>query len=590
MRSVVVFLIGCLMLVASAVHGQNPFSKYPSPPAIYWLNQEYVLHPNTFKDKILVTYIWDLNDPVAVSYAQQLEAFVLTNQQIQLISIIKKDSTKAISVGDLKNFANEYGINHTVGITNTLEPFAADNAVLPMLVIHRNTEYYSQFNLSEFGRMEEVMLELKKLLKEGSTPPFAYWQIKPEAEWSNYADPLLESPSETVVDDDHSFIYVAENTKNRIAIYTQGGDLVDFVGGGKSGDVNASFRASRFGRVAGMAFDSRTDQVFFVDQTNNKVKAIETSSKIVYDFQTAAVGSYLRHPLDVEVQDTMLLVLDAASKSIHQYSIARFAHRGEIVLSGAFRSASEYPIKMVIKNNALLVLTNLGRIVSVENQVVSVLFDPPSASERPTALVVYKKKLYGFIAGKGLVRFENTGFEVVSDGGKRKFGAMMGLATGFGKILISDTGNNRMYLASAKGRKKEIVVKYDIEHVMMGDAMIFGEPVFYDVEIYGSGKNIIHLKLDLGVYKIYQEGRNEVLADERTGIVMDEAGVSNQGVDIIITEANDAYAQMELYLTVYDPADPNIIYYKRTILNFEYEVIPGEATEHEYEYTPKIRY
>jgi hypothetical protein len=94
----------------------------------------------------------------------------------------------------------------------------------------------------------------------------------------------------------------------------------------------------------------------------------------------------------------------------------------------------------------------------------------------------------------------------------------------------------------------------------------------------------------MGVYKIYQEGRNEVLADERTGIVMDEAGVSNQGVDIIITEANDAYAQMELYLTVYDPADPNIIYYKRTILNFEYEVIPGEATEHEYEYTPKIRY
>ena len=38
-----------------------------------------------------------------------------------------------------------------------------------------------------------------------------------------------------------------------------------------------------------------------------------------------------------------------------------------------------------------------------------------------------------------------------------------------------------------------------------------------------------------------------------------------------------------------DPAVPEVIYFKRAVLNIEYEVIPGEETSHSMFYRPNIK-
>lgn len=563
------------------------YTKYPA--STYWLNMEYKIQPTTFKDKILVTFLWDPTHPIAAQYVARLEEYVVFHQQIQLVSILQGDSTNAISLSDLKVLANEYSLNHAVGIAGDLSGMLQTGEGLPKLIIYNRGEYHTSREIKSPAHFDDMMNELSRLEADKSKPALGYWQIKPEVPWSYYADPLIESPSAITVDYDHSYIYVAENPNYRIGVYTQGGDFVDYIGGGQRGDAFGNYRESRLGYISGMAFDNKTDQVFCVDLAAQKVKAIDVIGRKVYDFQTARKGGYLELPVDLVVVDTCVAVLDDALKSIRLFHTERFHLSRTVPIANAEIKQGESLVGIHFYDSHYYVVTTFGRVLIVDDTSTKEYYAPQSPKERVLRVQSFKRDLYA-LTDEGLVRLSGKKPKLISNGGKRPFKKAKGLATGFGKLVVGDTGNNRICLLSKSGKSKSISVKYDIEHVMTGDAMVFGEPVYFDVEIFGSGTNTVHLKFDLGGMKLYDEGRNEVLADETTGIVMTEEGVSNAGVDILIPVTDQPYAQMELYLTVYDPADPSIIYYKRTILNFEYEVIPGEATEHEYFYTPKIRF
>lgn len=586
MRAIIgFFFLFCVVRMQAQL--EVDYSKYPA--STYWLNMEYKIQPTTFKDKILVTFLWDASNPIAAQYAARMEQYVIFHQQIQLVSLLQGDSTNAISLSDLKVLANEYSLNHAVGISGDLNKLIAPGESLPKMIIHNRGEYYTSREIKSPAHFDEMMKELARLEADKSKPALGYWQIKPEVPWSYYADPLIESPTAMTVDYDHSFIYVAENPNYRIGVYTQGGDLVDYIGGGQWGDAFGNYRETRLGYISGMAFDNRTDQVFCVDLAAQKVKAIDVNGRKVYDFQTAGSGGKLEMPVDVAMVDTCVAVLDDGNKSIRLFHTERYHLSKIIPVSKSILSQGESLVSLHFFNESYFVVTSTGRVVQVNEKESSVYYSPESAKRRVLRVTSFKKGLYA-LSSEGILKMNGNKTKLVSNGGKRPFKQAKGLTTGFGKLIVGDTGNNRICLLNKSGKTKSISVKYDIEHVMTGDAMVFGEPVYFDVEIFGAGTNTVHLKFDLGGMKLYEEGRNEVLADETTSIVMTEDGVSNKGVDILIPVTDQPYAQMELYLTVYDPADPNIIYYKRTILNFEYEVIPGEATEHEYFYTPKIRF
>ena len=140
--------------------------------------------------------------------------------------------------------------------------------------------------------------------------------------------------------------------------------------------------------------------------------------------------------------------------------------------------------------------------------------------------------------------------------------------------------------------KKTSILKpiFSEDMSMSRDAVAGGEQVYFEQTIFGSGTNQVEFVFELAGLKIYKEGRNEIALEESGGIELLEGGVTDKGFSVRITPREDNnFAQMEMYLTLYDPAVPEVIYFKRAVLNIEYEVIPGEESSHSMFYRPNIK-
>ncbi|MFM1999379.1 MAG: hypothetical protein RL204_1326, partial [Bacteroidota bacterium] len=141
-------------------------------------------------------------------------------------------------------------------------------------------------------------------------------------------------------------------------------------------------------------------------------------------------------------------------------------------------------------------------------------------------------------------------------------------------------------------KKKASIFKpiFSEQMAMSKDAVAGGEQVYFEQTIFGSGTNQVEFVFELNGLKLFPAGRNEIALEESAGIELTEAGVTDKGFSIRITPREESnFAQMEIYLTLFDPAVPEVLYFKRAVLNVEYQVIPGEETSHSFFYRPNIK-
>jgi hypothetical protein len=158
-------------------------------------------------------------------------------------------------------------------------------------------------------------------------------------------------------------------------------------------------------------------------------------------------------------------------------------------------------------------------------------------------------------------------------------------------IYLSDQGNNLIRVINySKKKSKRFDPEFSEQMSMSEDAVAVGEHVYFEQEVFGEGTNTVDLVFELQGMKLLPNGRNEFAVEEAGGVEFVEGSLSEKGAQIRVTpKEENGFAQMELYLTLFDPAYPQVVYFKRAVLNIEYQVIPNEEKTHSVYYRPNIK-
>lgn len=592
------------LLLSSTLKSQEEpdFTKFPENT--YWVNVEYKLSPSTFKDKLLVVLFWDMNDPIAKVYCEKLEELSRKAQHMQLVSIVQGDSEHPIVLSDLKAFVQDNSFNHPFGIAADMKPFVdVTTESTPTVVVYWKGENSSEkYDFKGENDLPILIQNLESVLYDReATKRFSYWQMKPSPAPSEYAMPIIAYPSLLASNPNNNSIFIYENSQHRITNYTPMGHLGNIIGG-HSGDKNDALAAAKIGIVTGMEFDTKNDVLCFVDFSARKIKAADISSDIVYDLPLNDPKKVLNLPVDMAFKDTSMYVLNLLPAEIVRVGMKGRAVISETILSD-FLEVNERVSKINSGKKILYVITSRGRVLAIDNGKVSVFYSPENWESVVTDVVETKAGINFLMPRKHEIVLlhkkskkvlystpmadSNIFDEVQEDILKLPHSLCV-----LGKnIYLSDQGNNLIRVINySKKKSKRFDPEFSEQMGMSEDAVAVGEHVYFEQELFGEGTNTVDFVFELQGMKLLPNGRNEFAVEETGGVEFVAGSLSEKGAQIRVTpKEENGFAQMELYLTLFDPAYPQVVYFKRAVLNIEYQVIPNEEKSHSIIYHPNIK-
>jgi hypothetical protein len=604
MKAFALFISLLFLIISSSSLAQEDQDYSQFPENTYWVNTEYKLAPATFKDKILVVLFWDMLDPMGNLYFEKLEDLSKRAQHLQLVSIVVGDEYHPSSLSDLKAFVQDNAITHPFGIAGDLKPFVnIKKENLPKVFIYtKEAADPTIYSLNGELNINQIIYGLEKLVFDRDyTKDYSYWQLKPSLAPQDYAMPILSYPSVLSKNEVDKTLFVAENSQNRIAGYSLNGTLKDLIGGNE-GDEDGSFGSAKIGTVSGMDYDPKMQVLYFVDATANKIKGAnfyrEEVSEVNFIDKSKMEGIYV----DVIIKDTSIFVLAGNPARITEFGLKGKVKLSEFEIQKNLR-VNESVYKLALGQKVIYVITTHGRIFKIKDGILEMFYSYVNWEDAAFDLVEDKKSVYLLKSRKNeVVKFEKGKSKVVfstpmidsnifDDVHEDIMKLPHSMCSFSGELLISDLGNNLIRRVNVKKKKASILKPIFSEDMSMSkDAVAVGEQVYFEQTIFGSGTNQVEFVFELAGLKIYKEGRNEIALEESGGIQLVEGGVTDKGFSVRIAPREDNnFAQMELYLTLYDPAVPEVIYFKRAVLNIEYEVIPGEETSHSMLYRPNIK-
>lgn len=603
-----------IVLLPLASKAQSEFSKFPND--IYWVNLEYQLSPSTFDQKLMVVITWDINDPVGLSRMYRLQALAKVHPQMQLVSIIKGDIDHPFKLSELIEIGQAFNINHPFGVTADLYPYeTSGNAPGSKVFIYEKSVEPSLKTTSSFSA-DQVIAKLSSLVKNKDyMKQYTTWQMKNIVDPKYYADPLLEHPMAITADENSGIIYIAENAQSRISAYQSSGDVIRFAGGPDAGDRDGNLTGARIGYVSGLTYDNYTNQVFFVDLQNGKIKVADFKSELVYTFlgngemtdqlisTLDGLNSPLCFPVDVCTKGKSLYILMAEPAQLIEVDISSGKFKSSVIL--ATKVGKGAPTKVVKGEKGFLITTSVGDVYELayegDSRNPTKLLTSSTWSDRIVSVAQRKDEFYALMPNRhSIYKIGGGKSELVVGSGEKGFLDGQGKNAGLnspnsmiwynGKLMVSDFGNHCIRLVNpTKGETSSIYAKNSFEYMLVGDALAIGEPIFFETEVFGEGVNTINIHWELGDWTIDPEGRNELMVDEGIGVEWDPTTFTQEGVQLKVdTGIAQEYAQVEVYLTLRSNTNPDLLILKRGVFNLNFAVIPGEPTEHDVDYVPHL--
>jgi hypothetical protein len=593
-----------LVLSFSTVQAQQEFDYSKFPENTYWVNVEYKLAPSTFKDKLLVVLFWDMNDPIGKMYCEKLEELNKKAQHMQLVSIVQGDADHPVVLSDLKAYVQDNSFNHPFGITGDMTPFAnAKSENLPKVFVYqKDVTDPTIYNFDQDSSFEDLFAFLEKMLYSREfTKDYSYWQMKPSPAPNEYAMPIIAYPSLLASNANNNSIFIYENSQHRITNYTPTGHLGNIIAG-HSGNKNDALTAAKIGIVTGMEFDLKNDVLCFVDFSARKIKAADISSDIVYDVPLNDTYNTINFPVDVAFMDTSMYVLN-----ILPAKVVRVGMKGRGVISAVslegFLEINERVVKIYTGKKLQYVVTTRGRVLSISNGKVDLFYSPEDWESVVTDLVETKAGVNLLMPRKHQIALMHkksmrvvystpmTDSNIFDDVQEDILKLPNSLCVLGKNIYLSDQGNNLIRVINySKKKSKRFDPEFSEQMSMSEDAVAVGEHVYFEQEVFGDGTNTVDFVFELQGMKLLPNGRNEFAVEETGGVEFVAGSLSEKGAQIRVTpKEENGFAQMELYLTLFDPAYPQVVYFKRAVLNIEYQVIPNEEKTHSVYYRPNIK-
>lgn len=604
-----------LSLIAFTGNSQSEYSKFPSD--IYWVNLEYNLEPSTFDKKLMVVITWDIEDPVGLARMYRLQKVAKENPQVQLVSIIKGDLNHPYLLSELIAIGQAYNLNHPFGVTANLFPYMTEGEAYQSKVFVYDQSVEPAFMTSANMSTDLVIAKVESMVKDKAfMKKYTTWQMKNTVEPKYFADPLLEFPMALDVNNSNDEIYIAENAQSRIASYHASGDVIRFAGGPDAGDRDGNLQSSRIGFVSGLTYDAYSNQVFFVDLQNQKIKAADFRSELVYTVlgnggitnspisELKGLESPLCYPVDIIAHGKSLYILMASPAQLVEMDISSGKFKSNVILETKIGTGR--PIKVKRGEDQFLIVTNVGEVYALkdkEDKKVPLKLLGAGLWEDKIADVEQKKDdyfvlmprrhgMYKISSGKSVLHAGQLAKSFADgDGGKNVgFSSPQYMVKQGNKLVVSDFGNHCLRQVNmAKGETNSIYPRFSFEYMLVGDALAIGEPIFFETEIFGEGVNTLNIHWDLGDFTLDVDGTNELVADPSSGIEWVPESFTEEGVQLRIdTNTAQEYSQIELYLTLRSTTNPSLVVFKRGVLNINFAVIPGESTEHDLDFYPHL--
>jgi hypothetical protein len=604
------------LLIAALILGlrsfsQSEFSNFSKDT--YWVNSEFQLSPSTFKDKILVVYLWDLEDPISFYNCKKIEAITEQYFEVQLVSLLKADTIHPITLSELTMEIHNRNLRHPVGVTADFFPFISDDeSFSSKLFIYEKSQDPTLFT-PKYGSIQSLIEMLESKLKAADyRSQFSKWQMKNQLPQTYFADPLVELPTSLAVDSRTGNYFVAENAQGRISCLGSGGELIAFAGGTGQGDVDGALSSAKVGFITGMCYDGTGNQLLVVDQLYNKIKGIDYNSGIVYTLlgggkmatQPMKVGASLDStrisPMDVEMYEDKLFILMTSPARIVEVDIP--SKKILSIIELATNLNDEVPIQLNRATYGWIIITSKGNVLFLgekDDKLTVNKIHEVKKWEDAIKDAVEIKGVYYLLSSRlntifqlkknVLVPYVKTDGRGWRDGGSKEpaqFSLPSNLIHNNGELLVSDFANNiiRRVSLSKEPQVRSIPHQYNFEYLLTGDAINVGQPFYFDDLILGEGKNTLKFNWNLAGWDLAPEGKNEFSSDPGSGLYWEEGKISKDGLELVLdTQEAPEFVQGEIYLTLRSEINPNVIIIKKAFLNLSFAVIPGEEKSQDLE-------
>jgi len=593
------------------------------PKDAVWFNADFPLNYQAFVNKGLLVVVWHPSCIDALSFVQRAQEFVTRNPYIQMISVVPGNKEYPFTGQEIREFIQVSGINHPVAVVNDLSTFKSiDSAHLPWAMLYQKSKT-PELKVNS----PSALLEVQKMMEQWMTDTailnsFSPWQAKPTMDPMRFADPVIELPVALSSSSGGEVIVLEPAHHKAIIVSGDGTGRMSF-GNGLPGYADGTGFNTQLRNPTGAAFSASSGEVYIADPGNHRIRVGDATNFLMYTLLGNGKSSEARLdsvkgaltsvglPIDVELIGKKLYVLSAASNQLIE--VEPVLGYGKAVVDFPMDrwvdNCRVYAMKIAPASKGLYVVMSDGSVWEclrgesggTKAWASKEIYRPADRMKGATAVCEYKGKVFATLGRMNAVGTLQKGeMKVFSGNGERgwadgsakdaKYNQPSDITVLNGRLLVADYGNHLLRsLHPKKATVRTIGFEPTFEMINTGDALATGDQVYLEPLIVNDGENSFEVKIDLQGWAMVPGTRNEVHSEVYGGIGLESEELSEPSFRCSFSpEANEGFVQFEIYLTLRSPECPELVVHKKTLLAFEVQIIPGEASAHELLYVPKI--
>lgn len=592
----------------------KPTDEFPKDAI--WINSDFPISNTQIKNKLLVVNFFALDCPACNEGMHKIQEVTSRNMQTQLITVMVWDQPGFPSKEEVLPLLRYHGIEHPVVIVHDLSSFKLSNptslptwsvyleAGKPVKVTSESTEIVTMLM-----SVEETLHTPEPLINFSST------RFESNLLLQSFAETLLKFPSYLDAHENDLQVFISDAGHHRILMADYDGEVNVSIGSAIRGFRDGTFFESSFYYPGGISYDEKGSRLYIADTENHRVRVADMNSRTVStlvgnglkqeDGQTGVidgVNGSIGLPTDLIFQNGSLFVLSAVDNTLYKVvpSSGRTTIFAKLDLGANHFGVQAVPVHIMFdeENEVFVVTCSSGSRFAINKEGVSTLItNNPIADEGIRASASYKgSSCFSesdsnrvFIKGaiEGTIGSLQHGLR---DGKKSKamFFHPSDLVEVSGRIYLVDTYNHAIRVINPK-KKKVTTLALDPSEQMMrsSDAATSGEHVFLPEVDAGQGINSIMIELDLGTYRVWSEGINEVHPDGVSGVVVKSFDPAAGRIELELDASQSTGSIMlEFFLSVEHPDQAGSWMLKTAFITIPVELSGAGTNDHQLYYKP----
>lgn|GEM_PF-1258089 len=610
----------CSTCISAQINRQTPILKERDefPADAIWINIQTPIHLNTLDDKIVVLNFISEDCALCSKNTDWLNAMAHTHQEVQLISVVKRDKT--FSLDRFKRFLFEGGISHPVVIVNDFNTFKVSKPQqVPHVTMLREGKLYIFGTTKE--EMQQTKLEALDTLFQWNrkAAELSFSQLTSDDILTTKADGLFKFPHYMDFNSNGRTMFISDAGHHRIAVVDSDGEANVAIGSTSKGLKDGTFGNAQFNNPGGVSYDENTDVLYIADTYNNRICAadfktrevktilgpavLQSKSKKANPKTTIEIGL----PTDVLSGNKKLYIASAWDNCIYEFNpqenvVKKYA----TIPSRPLENLSfSFPVNLSIASDTSLAVVNSdGSVYEVGlDGSVALMIDATtnSLAEGISSAVKSNGRWYftNSITNQ-VLQLKNGELEPLTTNtksgwqdGKRNAAAFYSpqdiIASG-DKLFVLDSYNHLVRIISGKKNKtKTLQLTAFNALARFGDAPNTGEKVFLETLKAADGMNHVTISVSIPGYEVIISAQNEIHSDGVSGITVRDFNATDRSVefDFDPEQLANGMIQLEFYLTVRSLEKPQAIYLKTALVNIPVES-GGSTQTHTVRYAPNI--